>query len=145
MNQKHTPIDKLCKKCDQTTSHRWDGCNNRYCCKKCRNAANRRYRQTAKYKAQERAYRPSYIREKKQDIKERLVAFFGGECELCHLKDPCLSIYEFHHKDPDEKDLNIALINTWKKAFKEASKCQLLCANCHRRLHYELRMHKKKS
>lgn len=78
------------------------------------------------------------ITKKKQEIKFRLVEFFGGECKLCGIKDhPC--IYDFHHCDPAKKETNIAaLINQTRDydiTLKEARKCELVCANCHRKLH----------
>jgi len=105
----------------------------------CHRAANRKYNRTEKCKARERKYRSAYLINKKRQIKERLVAFFGGECSVCHLKDPCLSVYDFHHKDPGQKDLGIAQMLSWKQAFAEAAKCSLVCSNCHRRIHADLR------
>ena len=62
-------------------------------------------------------------------------------CKHCGLKDSrCLV---FHHRNPDEKEFNIAegtrrLINK-EKLFKEIKKCDVLCANCHRILHRKLK------
>lgn len=133
------PINQVCNKCQQDTAHTWDASNNRYRCKSCHNAANRKYRQKAENKIKEREYRTPYVREKKRQIKAKLVAHFGGQCSMCGLADDCLSVYDFHHTDPSQKDLNIARILSWEQALGEASKCILVCANCHRRIHSKLR------
>lgn len=63
----------------------------------------------------------------------------GGCCEDCKLsiENSHYSVFEFHHLDPKEKDMD------WKKMRsvsrktlnKELDKCVLLCANCHRIRH----------
>ena len=55
-------------------------------------------------------------------------------CQICGERDPrCL---DFHHRNPSEKTVGIA----WGRAgldtlLKEIEKCDVLCANCHRKLH----------
>jgi len=69
-----------------------------------------------------------------------LIKYKGGECKKCKLKleDTHYSVFDFHHRIPTEKDLAISNIKhlSWKAAIKEADKCDLLCANCHRIEHY---------
>lgn len=53
-----------------------------------------------------------------------------GENESCAL--------DFHHLDPSEKEYNIGMMATqysMESVLKEAAKCIVLCANCHRKLH----------
>lgn len=74
----------------------------------------------------------------KRKLKARLVEFFGGKCITCGIEDdPC--IYDFHHRDPTEKDFEIARLvartRDWGTVLKEAQKCDLLCSNCHRKIH----------
>lgn len=65
----------------------------------------------------------------------------GGKCSKCGY-DKCEEALEFHHKDPTQKDFAIGGSPlSRKKIFNEAKKCILLCANCHRELHKELRMY----
>ena len=64
-------------------------------------------------------------------------------CAHCPEKDPvCL---EFHHVDPDLKDINIADIANkgWgdKRLMSEIEKCEVLCSNCHKKEHAKLRAH----
>lgn len=50
-------------------------------------------------------------------------------------------VIEFHHRDPSQKERAISDMMgwSWEKIEKEIAKCDPLCANCHRILHYELR------
>lgn len=58
-------------------------------------------------------------------------------CQMCNETDPCC--LDFHHINGD-KDKNISDLVThrWslKKIKEEIKKCQVLCANCHRKAHY---------
>lgn len=72
--------------------------------------------------------------------KERAVAYKGGKCERCgYCKN--LAALEFHHLDPTKKDFQLSKGNylSWENCLPELDKCQLLCANCHREVHDELR------
>lgn len=44
---------------------------------------------------------------------------------------------ELHHLDPKEKELDPAdtIQYSWTKFLEEASKCIVVCANCHRKIH----------
>jgi hypothetical protein len=57
----------------------------------------------------------------------------------CHENHPaCL---EFHHEDRTKKETSIAQVVAlgWSKAriLGEMAKCRVLCANCHRKAHWE--------
>ena len=70
--------------------------------------------------------------------KQELVALFGGKCFFCGYSN-CLNALEFHHVSQEHKQvsISIALARLDKElVIKEASKCLLLCSNCHRELHY---------
>ena len=84
--------------------------------------------------------RQAGVSKRRKRVKEKLVAYKGGKCEKCGY-DRCISALEFHHRDPDKKDFGIgAKGNTMKfeKMKEEADKCILVCANCHREIHFEL-------
>lgn len=59
-------------------------------------------------------------------------------CKLCRETHPaCL---DFHHKDPDQKVvMNVAKLISknygWERILAEIAKCDVICANCHRKLH----------
>lgn len=50
-----------------------------------------------------------------------------------------IACLDFHHINPENKSFTIALGKTKgiKAIKKEIEKCELLCANCHRKLHYD--------
>ena len=61
-------------------------------------------------------------------------------CQRCGENDTV--VLEWHHTDPTKKDMGVAdmLSRRGKKTIlEEIEKCICLCANCHRRLHHELR------
>lgn len=73
-------------------------------------------------------------------LKKALIQYKGGKCEICGY-DKCLSALEFHHLNPQEKEFSLSDYTSGmnvnvEKAFAEVEKCSLLCANCHREVHY---------
>lgn len=78
-------------------------------------------------------------REKNRNKVRKLFAEYkkGLECQICGEKhSACL---DFHHRDPDKKELNIAhAVGGYgiETIMNEITKCDILCANCHRKLHY---------
>jgi len=66
-----------------------------------------------------------------------------AKCSECHVA--CL---EFHHRDSAEKDFEIswAIKNGYslKRIKQEMKKCDVLCSNCHKKLHWEERESNKK-
>lgn len=96
-------------------------------------------RHTAYYQADpERAYRNRTNRRKSMrewfnTIKESLT------CNRCSENHP--ATLQFHHTDPEEKELALAemLTNGYSKerVLKEMEKCEVLCANCHTKEHYQ--------
>jgi hypothetical protein len=61
-------------------------------------------------------------------------------CTQCGENHP--ATLDFHHTDPTQKDNGVyRLISSghFKRAHEEIKKCIVLCANCHRKHHYEER------
>jgi hypothetical protein len=59
-------------------------------------------------------------------------------CEHCGEDHP--ATFDFHHvkKDPDNVKVHKLIKNgAYKKILEEIKKCIVLCANCHRKHHYE--------
>lgn len=88
-------------------------------------------------------YRKKYSRRgRKAALKIQCVEYKGGKCFRCGIIDsPC--IYDFHHQDPKEKEFTISTCKnaTLTERIKvELDKCDLLCANCHRKTHNEIRI-----
>ena len=57
------------------------------------------------------------------------------KCGFSHI-----AALDFHHTDPSKKDGIVSKLisdGRFRKAREEASKCEVLCANCHRIHHYQ--------
>ena len=112
---------KLCTVCDQWLElSRFPAIHNRNVkssrCKGCFNALKRR---TA------------------NEIKDRAVEYKGSKCYDCQVSFH-RAVYEFHHRDPTQKDFTISdkkSLRAWETVQVELDKCDMLCANCHRLRH----------
>lgn len=84
-----------------------------------------KYKNKDRYKENRKKYRVK-IRKLIQDIK-------ACGCVICGEKDVCC--LDFHHLE--DKDFSIAHATevSTERLYKEISKCVVLCANCHRKLH----------
>lgn len=72
-----------------------------------------------------------------KERKEKYVAYKGGKCQVCGY-EKCIGSLEFHHIKPEEKWFQVTENkHSWEKAKIELNKCILLCANCHKELHYK--------
>ncbi len=76
-----------------------------------------------------------YYREYRRKLKQKAVEYKGGKCQMCGLVDECLAIYDFHHTDPSKKEFTIANKKGFNK--EELDKCIMICANCHRKVHFK--------
>lgn len=100
-----------------------------------------------------REYQAKWYRENKEiqyarikANKKRLIDWISEykktlKCSKCPENHP--AALDFHHRNPEEKEGRIAdLANKgWsvKRLMSEIEKCDVLCANCHRKLHWEER------
>ena len=77
--------------------------------------------------------------------KELLVEYKGGKCEFCGY-NKCVEALEFHHIDETTKEFQISgSTKSLEKQKKEADKCYMLCANCHREVHAGFSLYHKPS
>lgn len=78
------------------------------------------------------------VKSHRQKVKEKAIAYKGSRCEKCGY-NKCNWAFDFHHLDKTKKNFSIAqyLTISWEKVKKELDKCIMVCANCHRELHYE--------
>jgi hypothetical protein len=82
----------------------------------------------------------SYMTRRHVELKKKCVEYLGGECSRCGYKE-YLSALVFHHRDPKIKKFRISSgVKLWKNIKPELDKCELLCVNCHRKLHNEERL-----
>jgi transposase len=77
--------------------------------------------------------RAEAVARRRRNVKRTLVDEAGGRCRVCGY-DRCVGALEFHHVVPAEKSFALShrgVARSLEKARAEASKCVLLCANCH--------------
>ena len=103
---------------------------------------NKKYKDLLQYKREwnkrNKESKTKYRKEARWKRKGVLIRYKGGECQDCGLKyngeNGCM--FDFHHTY--DKKFNISG-NVMEKSLenlkKEADKCELLCANCHRVRH----------
>ena len=95
-----------------------------------------------KYRESEKGKINSFkVAETRRNNKLKLIEYKGGKCERCGYNKPIPGAYEFHHKDPSEKDFGISSkgeTRSLEKLKNEVDKCMLLCSNCHAEIHHEI-------
>jgi len=88
-----------------------------------------------------------------KQVKERTEAARAARKEYVYqylLTHPCIQcggsdprVLEFHHRDPSEKDMDVTHMLSGGYSIKrieaELAKCDVLCANCHRKVTVEER------
>jgi len=88
-----------------------------------------------------RQYFIDAVAKRRKKIRLKAIIFAGGKCIKCgYNKYP--EVLEFHHMDPSKKDFNVSSkghCRSWERVSEEIKKCILLCANCHREIHVELK------
>ena len=75
--------------------------------------------------------------------KVELIQAIGNKCQgdNCNIEydGTNVALFQFHHIDPQTKLFQFSGSNlidhTWNEVLDEASKCKLLCANCHKKIH----------
>lgn len=109
-------------------------------CRECYAAYQRSYyrRRVARdpeYKARQQRLRRARRDRLKRDNREQLWAFLQTHpCVDCGETDPV--VLEFDHADPGEKSFAVGdgiFWKPWEEVVLELSKCDVRCANCHRR------------
>jgi len=70
-----------------------------------------------------------------QKVKQKCIEYKGGKCCICGY-NRYQGALDFHHKDPQTKDLNLSYNkHSFNKVKNELDKCILVCSNCHREIH----------
>ena len=79
----------------------------------------------------------SYISGWRLRAKLFLIEYKGGKCGMCGYDKMVPRAYDFHHRDPNEKEFNISqsTVHNLDKLKLEVDKCDLLCKNCHAEKH----------
>ena len=103
-------------------------------CRVCTNKYSKKHYEENKevYIARARKHNQRYIKHKKEFIMELKMS---NPCLVCGEDNP--TVLEFDHIHPENKKGNIATMirggYSVSTILKEALKCQILCANCHRK------------
>jgi hypothetical protein len=87
-------------------------------------------------------YKEKYLegQRKRRDYKRDLLIEVKSKakCKICGENNPiCL---DFHHRDQSKKIATVSsIVHHYgvKKVMEEIAKCDILCANCHRKTHAE--------
>lgn len=135
---------KTCSKCDQEKplnqynkqSKTKDGLYSQ--CKDCARESNKKsyFRTSGKRNQYLIARRRRLAKERNEKIKTIKIA-----CKQCGFDH--FAALDFHHIDPKQKTMDIMYLK-WsgcsdKTFWDEVAKCEVLCSNCHRILHWEER------
>lgn len=104
-------------------------------CRDCQNAETRKHY---------RKYREKYL-EKSRDAKEKIKQWYEEylstlECSQCGENHP--AALDFHHLRDKEFNISQAVGDSYsvRRIEAEIEKCIVLCANCHRKHHYNERL-----
>lgn len=76
----------------------------------------------------------------RQKTKMKLIEYKGGKCVVCGYDKPVPAAFDFHHRNPEDKDFTISgggRVRAYDKLKKEADKCDLMCCRCHAEKHHE--------
>ncbi len=71
-------------------------------------------------------------------FKQECLDYRGNKCEACGYSR-CIASLEFHHLDPSQKDFGMSQtkrVTLTDEIKAELDKCVVLCACCHREVHY---------
>jgi hypothetical protein len=87
--------------------------------------------------ADRREYLKIAVTKRRRKLKSLLVEYKGGKCMVCSYKKTPWAM-DLHHVDESKKSFDMSsrgLTRSLERLKKEADKCVLLCANCHREIH----------
>lgn len=104
------------------------------------NKKEQKRKQQEYYQKNKELYRQR-MRKRRKEIRDWISAYKTEKgCSKCGEKHP--AVLDFHHTE-DNKELGLAaaVSKQWsqKRLENEANKCEILCSNCHRIVHWELR------
>jgi len=77
------------------------------------------------------------MKRRRQRMRVEIREYKGGKCLICGY-NKCIDALDFHHIDPSKKEFGFgkkSYSTSMDKLKKEADKCVLVCANCHREIH----------
>lgn len=105
-------------------------------CKECHTLYRRNH-----YLANKQKYINKASRNRKIFVDKFIEYKKGLSCSICG--ESRYWVLDFHHRNPIEKELDIAALvqgQNLKKLKEEIDKCDVLCSNCHRDLHFRMKV-----
>lgn len=138
-----TQICSTCKKSKELSEFSFKNKSKNIRSKKCKECTSEYSK--AHYQKHQQIYIERAKKSKKKYAKrntENVIEYLQDKyCSRCQIKD--IEVLDFHHKDPNEKEYSVADMLThgysWKRIRKEIDKCEIVCANCHRKIHNRLK------
>ncbi len=135
-------MKKKCRKCGLTKNESEFNFKNKkkrirqHACKVCtRKASKDHYDKAPRYYIEKRDRHRRKAQQWIKELKSRLRCECGEDHPACIV---------FHHNDPKEKELSIAVVvrYSWgiERIQKEVDKCTPMCSNCHNKLHWPERL-----
>lgn len=112
------------------------------CCKACNSAMVQKWKRDNKDR-----YKAYKVRAGKERVRLYLEYKSGLVCQECGVTEEMLrqdykgyaAILQFHHRSPDEKEFSVGQGVSRRpisRLMKEIAKCNVLCLNCHIKLHH---------
>lgn len=111
--------------------------NNRYICKTCGTTGEENFYENAAYQCKS-CWNARTYKATTDKIADYMESRGGAKCQRCGY-DRYVGALEFHHRDPKEKDPKWSRGWNLERLKKELDKCDILCSNCHREVHAEMR------
>ena len=116
--------------------------NTKYVCRSCNKAGKNFFYKNLPYQCKNcwnhRTYNSTL-----EKVAEYMASRGGAKCQKCGY-DRYVGALEFHHRDPIEKDPKWHRGWSISKLAIELDKCDILCSNCHREVHAEMRIQKQR-
>lgn len=89
------------------------------------------------------SYKSEKVKNWRKNTKSKMVQSMGGKCQCCGY-NRCNEALEFHHIDPEQKEIEFGRIigssKSWEFIAKELTKCILVCSVCHKEIHAKFRL-----
>ncbi len=79
--------------------------------------------------------------QRRYERRDQMITMRGRRCEHCKVRYPNW-MYDFHHVDPALKTMELGLGSLgrrWEVILEEFKKCVVLCPNCHRKAHAQMK------
>ena len=92
-----------------------------------------------KWYARNKSKQKKFVNARRQKIADWFKEYKATlKCSSCPENHP--ATFDFHHLDPKDKEISVSEVVNGGRSIqnikKEIEKCIVLCANCHRKLHY---------